>query len=293
MPRVCADRAIMWAVIALVAWGIIGVPLLHSQNQYDPQRGPYQQAAQIGGLGLQGVQIDCDPNCAAKHPKGDAYESAIARLFGKTVDEPLALFTAILALATLALALFVGIQVRDARLSSERQLRAYVLFKSGELIVQLDVARPFYRIHYLKVQNTGQTPAYNFQFSIQSTVKYGNEIDRLVYQPPSENPETTDLGSQVDHDLKQPEQFNFLCREDADLLKSRHGTIYVWVVGMYRDGFQRGQRTKFVLAAEWKENNEWPLRSVDMHSTDPFIRESKFKRLLNNRQVGNDEPIIG
>src|SRR6266511_1218424 len=72
------------------------------------------------------VQIDCDPNCTAKNPEENRNQNYITRIFYKTVDDPLAILTGILAVATVFLVLTVLCQVRDFRRLSKLEARAYV-----------------------------------------------------------------------------------------------------------------------------------------------------------------------
>src|SRR6185369_3751759 len=103
------------------------------------------------------VQIDCDPNCTAKRPDEGREHGRISRLLDKTVDDPLALFTAALAIATMAWALAVRIQVRDARKSSEQQLRAYVSIEP-ELVLNFEESGKRVGITF-SARNHGKTPA--------------------------------------------------------------------------------------------------------------------------------------
>lgn len=72
------------------------------------------------------LQIECDPSCTAKEAEDHENANYIARLFYKTIYDPLALLTGALAIATFLLVLVVLGQLRDARETAKRQLRAYV-----------------------------------------------------------------------------------------------------------------------------------------------------------------------
>jgi hypothetical protein len=69
------------------------------------------------------IQIECEPNCAAKHPDDSRYNpGALKRYFLKTIDDPVAGFTGLLFVATIILALIARNQMRDSRAIQ----RAYV-----------------------------------------------------------------------------------------------------------------------------------------------------------------------
>src|SRR5215472_655235 len=99
MPKNFADRLIMLCVIGLVAWGLIGAPLLYSQGRTH---------------GTPTIRMECDPNCSVKVLDD---ENILERLLRKPLDDPL---TTILAIAAVLSAFAVTIQIKDARNSIER-----------------------------------------------------------------------------------------------------------------------------------------------------------------------------
>ncbi len=103
------------------------------------------------------IQIDCDPNCAAKSPEQDRNQSYIARLFYKGIEEPITVTTGILALATIALVIAVLCQVRDFRNFSKSENRAYLWPGfAGHLGRRFDGGGTAWNISIL---NTGQSYA--------------------------------------------------------------------------------------------------------------------------------------
>lgn len=238
----------MWAVIGLVAWGIIGAPLLYSERerQHEPQRGQYSKNEQShpdkGSHTASGVQIECDPNCTAKHADGDRNNGAVARLLYKTVDDPLALFTAILDLATLGLVLFMGIQIKDARRSSERQLRAYVNVEKAEI---LNFGQGTVRLRVV-VKNSGQTPAYKMQ---QWTAVVADDLPPTVeFTPPGQ-------GRKPTHHSTLPPGAVYTVLQDYGPLTASHvkkiedGKAAIWTWGdiTYFDAFDRPRQSRFRL----------------------------------------------
>jgi hypothetical protein len=152
--------AILSLVIALIVVSTVGPPYRepqapgkqareHSQiNESEPKARPSPTA----------IQIECDPNCANKNSEQHGHESRLARLINKTIDDPIAIFTFFLGLATFFLVLAVLRQASDARVSSERQLRAYVFISSAN-VTSVAEGNGVMEAH-VNIKNFGQTPAY-------------------------------------------------------------------------------------------------------------------------------------
>lgn len=142
--------------VALVAVLVSGQPYTQQQP---PQRsqdaggqhsspGPSSQPALP-------LQIECDPNCTAKPAQQGQQHSRISRFVEKTFDDPLALFTAILALATAVLAFMVLLQVKDGRKANRTLERAYLWPGFGEIEKMAGGGYTF----PITVHNTGRTAA--------------------------------------------------------------------------------------------------------------------------------------
>jgi hypothetical protein len=80
----------------------------------------------------------------------------------KALDDPVALFTFVLCLATLGLVWAVLIQMKDARRTSKRQLRAYVTVVAGGIKLVHLVEGGFGVAVHIQLRNFAQTPAYKF-----------------------------------------------------------------------------------------------------------------------------------
>jgi hypothetical protein len=157
------SREFLVAVIISLAVVVVGLSLSGPpyQNHQPPreQGGEHSQANDShpnSGSNTAALQIECDPNCSAKRTDEHRDESRLARLINKTIDDPVALFTFFLGVATFLLVIVVLGQVKDGRESSERQLRAYVSVEGG-IIGLIEVGRPIvWEVH---CRNVGKTPA--------------------------------------------------------------------------------------------------------------------------------------
>ena len=105
MPRVCADRVIMFMVIGLVAWTIIGLPIFISLEQAPPnyqaqpaqseeQRAPRQEDAEFAGGPLGAAQAEQNTKSTNQH----------GHWYGTFIEHPAewvtAIFTVMLAIYT-------------------------------------------------------------------------------------------------------------------------------------------------------------------------------------------------
>lgn len=82
--------------------------------------------------------------------------ATITNYFFKTVDEPVALFTCMLFIATVLLWLVTQAILREASKTSQRQLRAYLFVHKA---IFTDITSDGFKV-ILKIRNFGQTPAY-------------------------------------------------------------------------------------------------------------------------------------
>lgn len=165
------------SLVVVVQWVS---PYGSQQQQREPQRredtnhgqGVTQHAAPTHF----GVQIECDPNCTAEKPNQNANEGAVARLFRKTVDDPLILFTFLLAVGTIILAIYTAVVARATKTAAEhipRVERAHLfitirthnirdLFQVGRLYDNSPTMHPnpmeWPVVEYV-LKNYGKTPA--------------------------------------------------------------------------------------------------------------------------------------
>ena len=166
-------------------------------------------------------------------------------------DRWLVRFTAILAVATVVLAVGTGFLwnatrrlVRGAEQTAERQLRAYVSVESATITGLQTGFTPTAR---LRVKNFGQTPAY--ALTGNGGIALGIAFDKLP-PPTSTQPGKTvsglPIGATTDqfHVLPAP-----LTQEMVDLLTN--GALTLWVYGsmQYQDAFSRVRTTSYRFQA--------------------------------------------
>lgn len=133
------------------------------QHQREPQRSESshdnQQIADNSSPSQAGIKIECDPNCAAESPNQNANEGPIARLVRKTVDDPLTLFTAILAVGTLMMAIYTAVVARATKTAADHiptVERAYLFGGPTKIEALADKNVTNFK---LIVDNSGKTPA--------------------------------------------------------------------------------------------------------------------------------------
>lgn len=218
----------------------------HSQND--------QRESNVGN-GPAPLQIECDPNCAAKHPEEHGNQSRLARLVNKTIDDPVALFTFFLGVATFLLVIVVLGQVKDARESAERQLRAYVVTQVKDIV--WPPSRNGSVIVHVEIKNTGQTPAYDVQVISRSNVmEYPFADDYDFTLGSGEDPSMGLLGPQ------QPTETDSISnpltptdwRDMTSVTSGRRLCTYGTVT--YRDAFKITRTTNFCVSHVVEEFQE-------------------------------------
>lgn len=101
-----------------------------------------------------GKRYECSAYCATSEESKPSYFS---QLRAKTLDDPVALWTCLLALGTLGLAGSAIYQIREARRTSERQLRAHVGAQADSTLPNLSFGhKQTWRVIF---KGYGQTPA--------------------------------------------------------------------------------------------------------------------------------------
>ena len=247
------DRAKLAAVI-LAFLGIFGFVIFQvgvasqpqKQHQGQPQRGEHANSNSEkthGGNATTAIEIECDPNCAKKYSNEEGNESYLSRMIRKTLDDPLTILTGVLAIATFGLVIGVLIQVRDARIASERQLRAYISAKPsnlrGFIVGQIPTAQ-------FIVLNHGQTPAYKIRhIAIVDVVEH----PILPTQPnPLVIDENEPIPTLVLHPRSDMESgangIRKITAEDIErVLKGTDYALYLFGLVIYEDAFGEERRT--------------------------------------------------
>jgi len=161
--------------------------------------------------------------------------------FSKLVADPIAFFTFLLFLATVALWLATRRLVQGAEDTALRQLRAYVSIKLDEKL--------FYDSNGLLnapfiTKNHGVTPANFMLCSLQIGLfrfPLDTELDPHSYPSTSSN---TALfpGEQVRHYATFPSKLN---QAEIQAIEKSEGSIYVWGEVRYKDAFGIQRSTQF------------------------------------------------
>jgi hypothetical protein len=138
--------AVVFAFLALFGFLVFQAGVASNyqgKQQREPQKtehaSDHQKVTDHAAPSKFGVQIECDPNCAAQQAEQNANEGPIARVVRKTLDDPLTLFTAVLAFGTLFLALYTAVVARATRRAADHiptVERAYLFIGPGEIGVR-------------------------------------------------------------------------------------------------------------------------------------------------------------
>jgi hypothetical protein len=275
VPKIDSDRAIMFCIIALVAWAIIGLPTLNSLQQPEPyhQGQPAKAEAQHSD-----ARQTAANSVANKHGVEGQQERKWYQPFtDHAPDWFVAIFTGLLVYVTFRLVnstnklweagerqiklsrSVAAVQARNTRkqlhlseVTAERQLRAYVFVVQAK-IINPDSADPSGE---LTVRNCGQTPAYDVaRFTgfnpqdarILEPVEIGEESTRFALGPGQVGVKNMPL-----HTLLNAGTMVGL------RAKGQH-ILYASGLIAYRDAFGKDQTTEFVMSiggiGGWPESN--------------------------------------
>ena len=102
-----ARANLLLVALLISAFVVIVAQAISPYGSYQQQREPHlnersnisQKTPNDAAPSHSGVQIECDPNCAAKESQDHRSDGWIARFVRKSIDDPLATFTGVLALA--------------------------------------------------------------------------------------------------------------------------------------------------------------------------------------------------
>jgi hypothetical protein len=248
--------AIIIAQAVAIATLVFAPPSIHTQAKKSPRENfgnkdeENQSVIKNGGSRPVAVNIECDPNCARKDPDKKENQSYVAWFYDKLRGDPIILLTTILALANIFLVILVSFQVRDARKSSERQLRAYLFLESTTPTDGTTINPPQPEMANvpgasLLFKNSGQTPAYDIITWAEMKIStFGDESDLIV--PRLSEIYTANLGSNG----VMPKGVNLKRRlTDIEIedIKAHRKAIYLYGRVEYRDGFKRKRFSNFRL----------------------------------------------
>jgi hypothetical protein len=178
-----------------------------------------------------------------------AYDNSFSRIINKALDDPVVGLTGGILIVNFFLVLAVIGQIREARRSSERQLRAYLTTTIGESFRQGGGVRGLKLEFRPRILNTGQTPAYEVR--VLNTMALLNPAEALTYnfQLP-ENPPVSRAGSVMTLGPGQ-ERFTHVIAarkmtrtEMRDFISNRK-TLYVYGTICYVDAFKKRRFTNF------------------------------------------------
>jgi hypothetical protein len=170
--------------------------------------------------------------------------------------------------ATVALWYATQSLVREAKRSSERQLRAYVAVKSRNAVNVYCLKRP--SADFI-IENTGQTPAYNVRFIARFEILPhplpDNQVDLVKVKPEERKPNLTvhayqkTIGDIDGSEIISMENWSAMCGDGHRL--------YLAGIVIYDDIFSRERRTKFCSFIGGPELNEIATRAYTERK--PFI----------------------
>jgi hypothetical protein len=176
---------------------------------------------------------------------------------------------AVLALVISACAVWVSVtQIETMKDTARRQLRAYLLYESGELRqVNADDFEPI--VH---VRNTGSTPAYAVATSCEFEIADRNKPARTIFTEVGDP--RIDLGRDFQYRLPDCQ------RLDAEApAESERTAVYVYGFVNYRDIYQRCQSVSFTAKANLPMKEKKLELSVVAHTvSDP----------IDNRDCANE-----
>jgi hypothetical protein len=159
----------------------------------------------------------------------------------------IAIFTAGLFGATYGLWDATKELVKDARETSERQLRAYVGLQSMEATVYPFEKGGFVVLAHAEARNFGQTPAYRMTVQANATVDVPTAIpfDEAQGTAKSAGAMTAfkDVGFQIS-------QTKIITAEDAQAIRNQKKIIFFWGAIKYRDAFGKDHTFKFRMISD-------------------------------------------
>jgi hypothetical protein len=161
--------------------------------------------------------------------------------FSKLLADPIAFFTFLLFLATVALWWATRRLVQGAEDTAQRQLRAYVSIKlDGKMFLDSDglLNAPFI------TKNNGTTPANFMLCSLYIGLfrfPLDTELDPPNYTPTSSNGSLFP-GEQVRQYATLPRKLN---QAETQAIEKGEGAIYVWGEVRYKDTFNKQRSTQF------------------------------------------------
>jgi hypothetical protein len=262
------SKEFLLATIAALAIALIAVSWGGTPSQYiHPPLGQGSEDAQNNQETTNQtkvLQIECNPNCTAKNPDEIRKTGPFVRVINKIIDDPITsgilIFNALLVLVVLS-------QVMEARKSSERQLRAYIVSTPGQQFRQGATKglkfefRPF-------ILNTGQTPAY--QVRSVSRIRFMSVQEAATFDftvPDTGMISEVTLGSQQNRFVHTIYD-GVLSKTELRQYQRFEKNLFVYGTTRYRDAFGRPRYTNHCYSISWwRKRSGAPLwQTVARHS---------------------------
>jgi len=284
LDRIAKTAAIAGFACLVVGFGFSVWSASKHQESRSQNSQHYERKTEQRSNSAPTIQINCDPNCAAEQ-SSEAGNWSFSKFLIRFINDPL----------TVATLLLVGVvlwQVRDARHSSERQLRAYVGIKTV-LFYRPDVSdgdKREWPIH-LVFRNAGKTPAYAAVVTAESYLgqrKPINEIFVLSEAAEVSPPSIMEPGGR--HTMRlgglEPGHEKFLVAQRTEMY------CYVWGRIDYIDTFGREHFTKFQMWQNFTAVHQFSFCQVGNVTDDKFPERSWIKliRRWRSRRGGHHTP---
>lgn len=188
---------------------------------------------------------------AAVQFAGDHDKAIVA--FGTGV---LALFTVILAVATVFLWRATRDLVVDARDKGERQLRAYVALVGGVVVHATGDNQPGYLVQ-IELKNSGTTPGYDFTTWIMPPEV--QDFSALPFGAPRPESERTGKSIISPNTSAWINAFYVWKSDELAAVRSRKKGLFVWGGADYRDAF--GEKRRFFFRIRISGPEDTPNRA--------------------------------
>jgi hypothetical protein len=175
---------------------------------------------------------------------------------GDVLEHHVGALTFVIALATVALALFANFQWRETRKTSKRQLRAYLSVQIGNALYQERhtgtkfVAQPV-------IKNAGQTPAYKVSYEIEAKIiPNALALGYSFAAPRTGQQSQSSIGPQEFRNMAAVVP-DFVPDSDVQKIKDGEGqALWVWGVVSYEDAFGDHHTTEFCQRLWWARHTD-------------------------------------
>jgi hypothetical protein len=232
-------RELLWAIIFSLAVFVVALWPLHHPYSQAPQVHPQQKSAKgiSGGDEAQHTPPGLENPSGTEKKEDGANHAQDAEIWGVKRGEWL------LFLATLGLWYATWSLVRDAKETSQRQLRAY-LSANPTQIASAEREERFVQITF-KLKNHGQTPAREIHHIFGFDV-FSNPLPEGFSYPATTTPVHMNATLFPEGDMEVWFNFNRLITTDEfNLLEQDRLRLHIWGETFYRTAFESTHHTDF------------------------------------------------